>query len=120
MNITFKATDYEIPEAVRELANEKFEKVGGLLGERAGGAICALELASFDGQRSTADRYYAEATIGVDGDMYRASAYAPSMEEAVHKVEADITREVRKKKGKGERNVRDAGRAVKRWLLGEK
>ncbi len=116
-NIKFTNTDRD--EKLKEYALEKVGAFSKLIHEKAlEGAVCDVEFRKAT-HHQKGDVCYAEATLKVDGKVYRASKEELTLKKAIDKVKDDILRELRidKRAGRSER-VRGAGELKKR-LRGE-
>ncbi|MFP5225080.1 MAG: ribosome hibernation-promoting factor, HPF/YfiA family [Actinomycetota bacterium] len=96
MQIIIKSRHTVLPKRIKEMAAEKFEKVGKLLDK-----IQTLEVA-FGEERNPriADKHHVEVTLVTKNRRLHATASGPDVMSAVDKVISKVEAQVRKVKGK--------------------
>ena len=109
MNITIKATKYQLSPATEALLEEKLAAPLRLLGEKAEEALLEIEIedAPAEGRSSTPTRLVARLIVG--GNVFHAEAVKPTPESAADRVRSELEAEIR----------RSRGRARQLWKRGE-
>jgi ribosomal subunit interface protein len=112
MNIIIKTTNHEVPLAMRELVEGKFN----MLEKFAQGATLTCEIDESIAVERAGAKYHAEGNLLVNGKLYRAQAEHLTLEGAVDRVRDDLVRELRNASGKKQGLMRRGGAALKRML----
>lgn len=116
MKISFKFTDTEPDDTLREYAETKVEAFKKLIGKKdIDGAVCDVEF-----QRSTKHQTgkvcTAEINLEVNGKLFRVTKNEPTFEKAIDKVKDDILHALRAEKEKTEGLAKRGGRMLKKML----
>ena len=116
MNITIKATKYQLTPATEALIEEKLAAPLRLLGEDSERALLEIEIeqAPPEGRSSAPCRLVARLII--DGTVFHAEAVKPSPESAADKVRSELEAEIRHSRGRA-RKLWKRGRAAVKDIL---
>ena len=121
MQIHFKATNYEIPEEVKDFATKKLSAITKFVGtEEQSEAQIYLELGKETEAHAHGRIWRAEINFDQGGKRFRSTSVQESLEDAIDRAIEDMSRELRTAKTKGESIVRRGGGAVKAMLRGFK
>ena len=116
MNITIKATRYQLRPETEALIEKKLVAPLHLLGEDGDGALLEIEVeqAPAEGRSSEPCRLVARLTVG--GNVYHAEAVKPTPESAADRVRSELESEIRKSRGRARKLWKRGGAAIKRML----
>lgn len=118
MNVIFKATNYDIADSMRKTVEQKMEGIKKMLGKGEAVTLCEVELGRITDHHKNGAVYRAEANVDTGEKLYRATAHAETMEEAVGKMGSELTREVKKDTDRARSYFRAGGLALKSMLRG--
>lgn len=116
MNITTKTPNYEASDKALAFAKERFGSVARLLGNEKDTALLEIELGRSTEHHKSGQIYRAEANLDAGGRLYRAEAEGDAIEAAIDKAAGELSREVKKARGRTKRLIRGAGAKMKSWL----
>ncbi len=116
MNITTKTPNYEASEKALAFAKDRFGSVARLLGNDESAALLEIELGRSTEHHKSGQIYRAEANLEAGGKLYRAVAEGDAIEKAIDKAAGELSREVKKARGRTKRLIRGAGAQMKSWL----
>lgn len=116
MNITIKATRYELTPSVQDLIEDKFFALGKLVENPESPAMLACEIEESIAAVRAGAKYRAEGNLSVNGKLFRATAENATLEGAVDHVRDDLVREVQRTQGKRRDLIKRGGAALKRML----
>ncbi|MDB5244521.1 MAG: hypothetical protein JWN18_391 [Parcubacteria group bacterium] len=113
MNITIKATKYQLTPQTEAIIEEKLAAPLRLLGELGDSALLEVELedAPAEGRSSTPTRLVAN--LSVNGQVFHAEAVKPSAASAADRVRGELESGIRKSRGRARRFIRRGGAAMK-------
>lgn len=116
MNITIKATKYELTPASEALIEEKLAAPLRLLGNKGEQAKLEVEIeeAPAEGRSSEPCRLVARLIVG--GDVFYAEAVKPTPESAADRVRSELEAEIRHSRGRARSFFKRGHSAVKRML----
>ena len=116
MNITIKATKYQLRPETEALIEKKLTAPFRLLGEEAERALIEIDVeeAPPEGRSSEPCRLVARLTVG--GNVYHAEAVKPTPESAADRVRSELESEIRKSRGRARKLWKRGGAALKRML----
>ena len=116
MNITIRATKYQLTPATEALVEEKLAAPLRLLGDKAEQALLEIEVEQAPPEGRSSEPFHLVARLTVDGKVYHAEAVKPSPESAADRVRAELEAEIRRSRGRARRLLRRGGAAFKRML----
>lgn len=116
MNITIKATKYQLKPETEALIEKKLVAPLRLLGEEGDRALLEVEVeeAPPEGRSSEPCRLIARLTV--NNNVFHAEAVKPNPESAADKVRSELESEIRKSRGRARRLIKRGGAALKRML----
>jgi len=116
MNITIKATKYQLSPATEALIEEKLVAPLRLLGKKSDQALLEIEIeeAPPEGRSSEPCRLVARLVVG--GDVYHAEAVKPTPESAADRVRSELEAEIRHSRGRARSLWKRGGAAIKQML----
>lgn len=116
MNITIKATKYQLTPKTEALIEEKLAAPLRLFRRDGDRALLEVEIeeAPAEGRSSEPCRLVANLTI--DGVVFHAEAVKPTPESAADKVRSELEAEIRHYRGRNERLWKRGGAAIKDML----
>lgn len=116
MNITIKATKYQLRPETEALIEEKLAAPLRLLGEEGDRALLEIEIenAPPEGRSSEPCRLVARLIIG--SKVFHAEAVKPTPETAADKVRSELEAEIRHSRGRAKRLMERGRSAIKRML----
>lgn len=115
MQITFKATRYELTPEARQFAEKKFAKLERYENDGSP-ALLEIEFEEMAETEKDGANYRAEANLTVNGELFRAEARADTLENAVDKVRRDVEKELRRARRKDKNLVKRGGSILKRMM----
>lgn len=120
MNITTKATKYQLKPETEALLEEKLTAPLRLLGEAGDHALLEIEIeeAPPEGRSATPCRLVARLII--NDKVFHAEAVKPSPESAADKVRSELEAEIRHSRGRARRLLERGSSAIKRMLRFER
>lgn len=118
MNITIKASKYQLSPETEAIIEEKLAAPLRLLGEKGDTALLEIEIeeAPPEGRSSEPVRLVARLIIEGRGDVFHAEAVKPTPEIAADRVRSELESEIRKSRGRTRRLVRRGANAIKDML----
>ncbi|MBI2025560.1 HPF/RaiA family ribosome-associated protein [Candidatus Kaiserbacteria bacterium] len=116
MNITIKATKYQLRPETEALIEKKLAAPLRLLGEDGGRAQLEIEVEEAPAEGRSSEPCRLVARLVVDGNTYHAEAVKPNPESAADKVRGELEAEIRKSRGRGRKLFKRGGAALKRML----
>lgn len=116
MNITIKATKYQLTPATETLIREKLSAPLRLLGEEGERALLEVDVeeAPPEGRSSEPCRLVARLIVG--GDVFHATAVKPNPESAADRVRSELESEIRHSRGRARKLWKRGHAAIKRML----
>ena len=119
MKINIKFTDLEPDDKLRDYTLTKVESFGKLIGEEElAASVCDVEYKK-DTHHQKGDVCYAEVTLEVAGNVYRASKHEKTHEKGIDKVKDDILQSLRVDKHKRQHNFLKGAQQIKAMTQGE-
>lgn len=116
MNITIKATRYELTPESEALIEERLAAPLRLLGEEGDNALLEIEIEHAPPEGRSARPCRLVARLSVDGKTFHAEAVKPSPESAADRVRSELEAEIRRTRGRARRLLRGGSAALKRML----
>lgn len=120
MNISIKATNYQLTDGINTLINEKLGSCEKLLGDDAGTALFEIEIGKTTEKQHTGPIYRVEANVSAGGKLYRAEATAETMESAIEETREELQKEITRARGRARRYLKKGGAAIKSMLRFDK
>lgn len=116
MNITIKATKYQLNPKTEAIIEEKLAAPLRLMGTKGDNALLDIEVeeAPPEGRSSTPIRLVAN--LSIDGRVFHAEAVKPSAESAADRVRSELEAEIRRSHGRAKKLIRRGGVALKQML----
>lgn len=116
MNISVKATKYELSPETEAIIEKKLVAPLRLLGEESERALLEIEVeeAPPEGRSSEPCRLVARLIVG--GKVFHAEAVKPNPESAADRVRSELEAEIRRERGRARRLWKRGGAALKRML----
>lgn len=116
MNITIKATKYELSPGTEAIIQKKLAAILRLVGEEKETALLEVDVeeAPPEGRSSEPCRLVARLIIG--GKVLHAEAVKPTPESAADRVRSELEAEVRHLRGRAKRLKKKGGAAIKDML----
>lgn len=116
MNITIKATKYQLSPATEALIEEKLVAPLRLLGKKSDQALLEIEIEEAPPEGRSSEPCRLVARLVVDGDVYHAEAVKPTPESAADRVRSELEAEIRHSRGRARSLWKRGGSAIKRML----
>ena len=116
MNITIKATKYQLTPKTEALIEEKLATPLRLLGNASDTALLEIEIEEAPPEGRSSEPCRLVARLIVDGNVFHAEAVKPTPESAADKVRNELEAEIRHSRGRARRLIRRGGAALKRIL----
>ncbi|MFA6414807.1 MAG: HPF/RaiA family ribosome-associated protein [Candidatus Paceibacterota bacterium] len=113
MNITIKATKYQLTPATEAIIEEKLAAPLRLLGEKSENALLEIEIEEAPPEGRSSEPCRLVANLIVDGNVYHAEAVKPSPESAADKVRSELEAEIRRSRGRAQRLWKRGSSAIK-------
>ena len=112
--LNIKATNCDLTPEMRGVIEERISVVEKFMhGNEQFSASVEVELTT---NQETEKQYRGEATVEIDGTVYRAEANGASVEEAFDEVRSELKKELRRAKGKKESLFRRGARKMKEMM----
>lgn len=118
MNINIKATGFELTPAISDYIDKKITTVEKYLGEDVEAVVVAVEVGKITKRHKSGEVFKAEVHISGGGHDFYVSVEEEDLYAAIDKVKDDITREIRRTKGKEEALAKKGGALVKNMMKG--
>lgn len=116
MRINVKTKNYDVTHDVQEYLDERLASLEKLIGEHADDeVICDIELEKALAQEH-GNIWRGEINLELRGDLLRAEARRESMNAAIDELKDEITKQLRRNKGKRTDIFRRSGAKLKEWL----
>lgn len=116
MNITIKATKYQLRPETEALIEKKLVAPLRLLGEEGDRALLEIEIEDAPPEGRSSEPCRLEANLAIDGKIYHAEAVKPNPESAADRVRSQLEAEIRKDRGRARKLWKRGGVALKRML----
>jgi len=116
MNITIKATKYELTPSTEALLEEKLAAPLRLLGEEGDRALLEIEIENAPAEGRSSEPCRLVARLIIDNKVYHAEAVKPTPESAADKVRSELEAEIRHSRGRAHRLWKRGHSAIKRML----
>ncbi len=118
MEITFKGTQYDLPQKVTERASSKLQTLKKFLGSSADVAIAYVELGKETNAHQSGDIWFASVRIAFAGQSYTARALEDSIETAIDRVVNEMSTELKRARHRDRSLFRKGGQAIKQMMRG--
>lgn len=119
MHISIKATGCELSDGSRAFIEEKLSRVKKVIGQDTAETLLACEIEESVGVMRAGAKYRADATLSLDGAVFRAEAASATLETVVDRIRDELIRKVTRTRGKNRSLFRRGGARIKRLILGE-
>lgn len=96
--INFKATNTEVNDHLKDIAESKFATLEKLIG--AAPAVCDLEFERVTNHHQQGNIHRVEINLEINGKLYRSEATAESFEKALDEVREGLYHELQSRQGK--------------------
>ncbi len=116
MNITIKATKYQLSPATEALIEEKLAAPLRLLGEEGDRAQLEIEIEEAPAEGRSSEPCRLVARLIIDGDVYHAEAVKPTPESAADRVRSELEAEIRHSRGRARKLWKRGRTAIKQML----
>lgn len=116
MNITIKATKYQLRPETEALIEEKLAAPLRLLGEKGDTALLEIEVEEAPPQGRSSEPFRLVARLAVDGKVFHAEAVKPNPESAADKVRSELEAEIRRSRGRAHKLWKRGHSAIKRIM----
>ncbi len=116
MNITIKATKYQLNAETEALLEEKLAAPLRLIGEEGDRALLEIEIENAPPEGRSAEPCRLVARLIIDGKVFHAEAVKPSPESAADKVRSELEAEIRHSRGRAQRLLKRGSSAIKRMI----
>ncbi len=116
MNITIKATKYELRPETEALIEKKLVAPLRLLGEEGDRALLEIEIEEAPAEGRSSEPCRLVARLIINDKVFHAEAVKPSPESAADKVRSELEAEIRRDRGRARKLWRRGSAAVKRML----
>ena len=116
MNITVKATHYELTDTTRNLVEKKLSSLEKFSTHTRGPAALECEIEESIAIERSGAHYRAEGNLSIGGKLFRAEATSSTLEGAVDKMRDELAQELRHARGKERGLLKRGGAALKRMI----
>ncbi|MEK7101551.1 MAG: HPF/RaiA family ribosome-associated protein [Patescibacteria group bacterium] len=116
MNITIKATKYQLTRETEMLIEEKLAAPLRLLGEKSENALLEIEIEEAPPEGRSSEPCRLVARLIVDGQVFHAEAVKPTPESAADRVRSELEAEIRRSRGRARRLWKRGSAAIKQML----
>jgi ribosome-associated translation inhibitor RaiA len=116
MNITIKATKYQLTPETEALIEEKLAAPLRLLGEESERALLEIEIEEAPPEGRSSEPCRLVARLIIDGQLFHAEAVKPTPASAADRVRSELEAEIRHSRGRTKRLIKRGGAAFKRIL----
>ena len=116
MNITIKATKYQLRPETEALIEKKLVAPLRLLGEEGDRALLEIEIEEAPAEGRSSEPCRLVARLIIDDKVFHAEAVKPNPESAADRVRSELESEIRKSRGRARRLIKRGGAALKRML----
>ena len=116
MNITIKATKYQLRPETEALIEKKLAAPLRLLGEEGDRALLEIEIEEAPPEGRSSEPCRLVARLVINNKVYHAEAVKPNPESAADRVRSQLESEIRKDRGRARKLWKRGGAAIKRIL----
>ncbi|MFZ3044181.1 MAG: HPF/RaiA family ribosome-associated protein [Minisyncoccia bacterium] len=116
MNITIKATKYNLSPQTEALIEEKLAAPLRLLGNESDRALLEIEIQEAPPEGRSSEPTKLVARLIIDDHVFRAEAVKPTAESAADKVRSQLEAEIRHSRGRAHTFFKRGGATVKRIM----
>jgi len=116
MNITIKATKYNLNPETEALIEEKLAAPLRLLGNESDRALLEIEIEEAPAEGRSAEPTRLVARLSVNDKVFHAEAVKPTAESAADKVRSQLEAEIRHSRGRAHTFFKRGGATIKRIL----
>jgi len=116
MNITIKATKYQMRPETEALIEKKLAAPLRLLGEEGDRALLEIEIEEAPPEGRSSEPCRLVARLVINDKVYHAEAVKPNPESAADRVRSQLESEIRKDRGRARKLWKRGGAAIKRIL----
>lgn len=116
MNITIKATKYQLTPATEALIEEKLAAPLRLLGDESDRALLEIEIEEAPAEGRSSEPCRLVARLIIDGQVFHAEAVKPTPESAADRVRSELEAEIRHSRGRSRTLWKRGHSALKRML----
>ena len=116
MNITIKATKYQLTPEIEALIEEKLVAPLRLLGEEGDRALLEVEIENAPPEGRSSEPCRLVARLIVNDTVFHAEAVKPTPQSAADKVRSELEAEIRHSRGRAKRLWRRGAVAIKQML----
>jgi ribosome-associated translation inhibitor RaiA len=120
MNITIRATKYQLRPETEAIIEKKLAAPLRLLGEEGDGALLDIEIQEAPPEGRSSEPFRLVARLTVEGKVFHAEAVKPSPESAADRVRSELEAEIRRSRGRARRLWKRGEAAIKRMLRFER
>jgi len=118
MDISFKGTQYDLPEQVTERTSSKLQAIRKYLGGYDDTTHVYVELGKETNAHQSGEIWFASATVASNGENYMAKAVEENIDNAVDRMIDELSKEIRRSKEKDRSLFRKGGLAIKNMMRG--
>src|SRR3989344_3953227 len=116
MNITIRATKYQLSPETEALIEEKLAAPLRLLGKESDRALLEIEIEEAPPEGRSSEPCRLVARLIINDQVFHAEAVKPSPESAADRVRSELEAEIRHSRGRARRLIRRGSSAIKRML----
>ena len=116
MNITIKATKYQLRPETEALIEKKLTAPFRLFGEEAERALIEIDVEEAPPEGRSSEPCKIVARLVINDKVYHAEAVKPTPESAADRVRSELESEIRKDRGRARKLWKRGGAAIKRML----
>ena len=116
MNITIKATKYQLRPETEALIEKKLAAPLRLLGEEGDRALLEIEIEEAPPEGRSSEPCRLVARLVINDKVYHAEAVKPNPESAADRVRSQLESEIRKDRGRARKLWKRGGAGIKRIL----
>ena len=116
MNITIKATKYQLDPRTEAILEEKLAAPLRLLGKEGDRALLEIEIEEAPPEGRSSEPTRLVARLALDGKVFHAEAVKPTAESAADRVRSELENAIRRRQGRAHRLWKRGHSAIKRML----
>ena len=116
MNITIKATRYQLKPETEALIEKKLAAPFRLLGDDADRAILEIDVEEAPAEGRSSQPVKLVARLIINDKVYHAEAVKPTPESAADRVRSELEAEIRRDRGRARKLWKRGGAAIKKML----
>jgi hypothetical protein len=116
MNITIKATKYQLDPRTEAILEEKLAAPLRLLGKDGDRALLEIEIEEAPPEGRSSEPTRLVARLAIDGKVFHAEAVKPTAESAADRVRSELEAEIRHSRGRAHTLFKRGGAAIKKIL----